>query len=543
MTQEKLRIAIFAPFSLIHNHQLAEYRVAAALKQEGCEIDFITCKSGLPGFCTVMESLRENPSIDPRRKKEICNSCESKSNAVTDRLKTHKISFYENSNQANQSFELLKIYNEELQDKMFLDVNVGRLALYETLLKFKKTNTNLNQEQQFYFLQTLNNALVTASSTERFLSNRKIDKVILYSPQYAVPGAFAAVAEKFGIECFFMEGSSNFLERYSHIRIWRWKDYGLSQPAMYNLDRFSSYCVNSSAKRRAINQIKTLEKAGSFSVYSSKPKGSKTRDHFEIKGFKKIVLLSMSSYDEVYSAVLLGRFPREKLEGVVFKNQYEWLEKTITWFSSQPDYALIIRPHPRDFPNSRENRFAEHIKDWEAVLENLPNNVFVDAPANNFSIYDHFKEVDLVLTGWSFTGIEALFRGIPVVSYDEKLPSFPATIHLTGSSQESYFRNIKVALGTSTHGINRDLAIKWLAYLLDIGTIKIGGPVEYGVGRNHPNKIKRLLFLRGIYRLYNSFTMFILFRSKPNKKNRQLLHGFLTSDAKSLFDYNIETNF
>ena len=138
MTREKIRIAIFAPFSLIQNHQLTEYRVAAALKKEGCEVDFITCNSGLPGFCTVMESLRENVFIDSRRKKEICKSCESKSNVVTARLKTKKLSFYDDLNQSSQNIELLSSYDEELQNKTFLDVNVGRLALYETLLKFKK---------------------------------------------------------------------------------------------------------------------------------------------------------------------------------------------------------------------------------------------------------------------------------------------------------------------------------------------------------------------------------------------------------------------
>ncbi len=99
-----------------------------------------------------------------------------------------------------------------------------------------------------------------------------------------------------------------------------------------------------------------------------------------------------------------------------------------------------------------------------------------------------------------------------------------------------------MALASPKQRTNRELAIKWLAYLLDVGTLKIGEPIEYGVGRNHPNKIKRYFscveFIDFIILLQCSFYLDL----NP-VKNRKLLYGFLTSDAKSLFDYNIETNF
>ena len=533
MLSERI-IAIFAPYSLIENHHISEVRLARLLSKEGAKVHFITCNSGLPGLCTVMESYKLDLAASQVRRREICDACISASK--NPRLSSDQLSLKMSAREEAKFREYVDVFNTKHFSLAHRKVPVGQIALYETLIKYKKTSTELNELEQKYYLETLANTIATTDRAFDFFHGKKIDTLLCYSPQYAVPGAFCAVASLYGANVYFIEGSSNFEERYSHLRIWNWDKYGLNQPAMDNLEKYSSYKLSPKILKRVNRQIQTLEKAGSFSVYSSKPKNLSTKATFGLNSYSKVVLLCMSSYDEVFSAVETGRFPKEKLQSTVFADQYEWLQEVIEWVSEKREVCLIIRPHPRDFPNKREKVLAEQVSKWVKILRNLPDNVRVDEPINQYSLYDHFKEVDVVLTGWSFSGLEALARGIPVVTYDSKLPSYPPSIHFSGLSKDVFFENIEKALLFKNSRLLIDESKRWLGFLMDLGTVKIGGPVEYGVGRNHRNIWRRVFFRTRLFTIYRLIYKIWYFRTVPTRKSRSKVSNLIRYQKNSLYE-------
>ena len=97
------------------------------------------------------------------------------------------------------------------------------------------------------------------------------------------------------------------------------------------------------------------ENASAHSAYTNAAQNHSPHDVFGLDKTKKYILMAMSSYDEVYSGFVIGKLPRGRFEGRVFKNQIEWLKETIAWITDHPELQLVVRPHPREFPNEREN--------------------------------------------------------------------------------------------------------------------------------------------------------------------------------------------
>ena len=127
----------------------------------------------------------------------------------------------------------------------------------------------------------------------------------------------------------------------------------------------------------------------------------------------------------------------------------------------------------RDYPNKRENVQSEQAMRWEILLAKRPSNVIVNTPQEQIALYNILEEIDVLLTGWSATGVEALAYGVPVVTYDEGLPSYPGEIHLTGRYVQEYFANIDRALSLGRDVTRSVGAFKWLAASFSLGTIRI----------------------------------------------------------------------
>jgi len=139
--------------------------------------------------------------------------------------------------------------------------------------------------------------------------------------------------------------------------------------------------------------------------------------------------------------------------------------------------------HPRDFPNKRETFRSEQSFMLEDLLEHVPANAHVNWPAEGVSLYELLEDTDAILTGWSVTAMEALVLGIPVVTYDANLPSYPPDIQYTGRSEAEYYANIDRALADGWRLENAIKGFRWLAYNFVTCTVTVSegfGQFELG---------------------------------------------------------------
>jgi hypothetical protein len=470
-----MKVLLFSPFSGIWPHSISEQKLEMLLRKS-LKYETVTyrCVNNFISYCTTMESERVEVESSLQEREKICNRCNATREILDSVPQSNSKNFPKLTvHEKNQiEFAIKFLDYQDIESFNFWNIDVGRIALYETLIRYKKVNLHLDDLERKYFAIKLFQVMQTVIIASRVLGDELPDVVVCYSPQYSVTGGFAATCKLLGIKVIFVEGSGNVAERETNLRLWDWSEYGLMQPAMQHLEKFDSFELTRNRIKRAKRQLATIGKAQSHSVYSKKKQRVSTFDYFDFDKSKKLILLSMSSYDEVFSAYVIGAFPEEKYLGGVFKNQIDWIRATIDW-ASDNDIQLLIRPHPREFPNKRESMRSQHIEHWEEVIKDLPDCVKIDHPDFGLSIYDHFDEIDVLVTGWSFTGIEAMSRGIPVVTYDCKLPSYPDTIHLSGIGADDYFRNLVLALSLKEPKSIQDNAMRWLAFLSEHGTIRI----------------------------------------------------------------------
>lgn len=475
-----MKILFYSLNAAIWVHALPENRLVRELSRRGHETIYVSCGKSFTGHCTSMTAFGIPLDAPAAEKAKICEACVGNAKTLVGANGARHLvlaNYVTDDDRKSIDALMLTITRNNYLDFRVKGVEVGRLATYEAFLNFKKMSENLTPEEWSYYCTYVKNCLVSIFGFSRLWEVEKPNIMFVYSPQYGTNGVCAEFANIHGTTVYFIEGSSSNSERYAALRIWDWDRHGLVNPALEHWSAAKNLVTEEDVSRVS-GHLDELLKAGSFAVYSSPIKRDfSLRSRFGIPATSKIVLVTLSSYDEAYAAFIINKFPERKVKSSVFKNQFEWVDCTVRILGGRKDVFLIIRVHPRDFRNKREAVRSEQARLWETLFRSTPDNVAINWPQDDISLYDLLREVDVVLTGWSATGIEALVFGIPVVTYDRHLPSYPADIHLSGESESEYYRNIEIALRIGRQHDHVTNAYRWLAVSFSLGTVRIAAPM------------------------------------------------------------------
>ena len=475
LQNSKKEVLFFSPFSGIWKHSLAEFTLMKLISKR-YRVKVIRCEQTFSEFCTVMNAKGLAISSTEYEKKSICAGCLK--NASLLRNPDFEVLSYQSTftDLESKSVEE-KIENASTEDLIrfeFLKVPVGKISTFETIIKFKKTTLNFSGSEIEHLRAKIKHAVRSVMIAREILAKNSPRCVFVFNPEYAVGGAFSDYCTRLGIKVYSVKFTYNSSENTRSVLIWNWGRYKLSSPA---LEAWASgdRKVNRKELVRASRHLDNVLKSNSLFVYSTQSTGVSSREFFGISRSRKILLLAMSSYDEVFANFTAGLTKYSPLDGKVFSSQIEWVLSTIDFVKDLGDVALIIRPHPREIANRRDSVTSEHSSQVELALKNLPPNVYVDWPKFGFSIYDHFEETQAVLTGWSSAGLEAMMSGIPCVSYDSRLVDFPGDIHFTGDNRREYFQNIMRSLENQNTAMIRLNVLRWYAFAFSRGTVRLGG--------------------------------------------------------------------
>jgi hypothetical protein len=177
---------------------------------------------------------------------------------------------------------------------------------------------------------------------------------------------------------------------------------------------------------------------------------------------------------------------------MLFKNQVEWVDELVSWARTRPDVFLIIRVHPREFPNRRDAVHSTHAQRLAAAFRDLPDNVRINWPTDKVSLYDLATEVDVGLNGWSSAGKELSLLGVPVVLFTGDILFYPSSLNLLATSKSNYFDLIDEALdgGWSFERVRR--TYRWLAVEYHLATIDISDGFTFVEQVQPPTRVRRL---------------------------------------------------
>jgi hypothetical protein len=542
-TFEKVFIVNFAAGLWVHSSM--ESRLASDLSGKGFEVAFLSCDGLFDGKCAV-RSARKSSSLKIEKKLD-CRDCKFTSKMMASSLNGaiqqtewlgSRVSELDRDHArriAQSAMELIEPLDLEIDG-----VRLASIASYEVILAHKILDGKFTGEAASELKDAIRNCYLTGLAVRRLFSENKGPlTVVVRNPQYATHHIVALEAARAGHRVLYLDGSYNISETYSHAAIWDWRKFGIVNPAR---DEFKTtkerFLVPASRVERIENHSRSLRAATSHRVYSAPETRSLTavRSKLNIEPGSKTVLLALNSTDEVLASRSIGSLTEERFPGRVFESQIHWVRETISWAEVRPELNLIIRVHPREFPNSRSNLRSEMANVWEDLLSELPANVKLNHPDQNISVYDLLSTVSVVSTGWSSVGLEAALQGLPIVLYDSGLPGFPSEIGRSGLTPSDYFRNLTAALEEKPDKERtRQRSLFWLDLQMNLGTFKVGGRLLESQRYKFPRWLT--LVFEGVDRyFYLVYRPLDLVLGRARKSETEKILPLMTGEKHSLFN-------
>jgi hypothetical protein len=201
---------------------------------------------------------------------------------------------------------------------------------------------------------------------------------------------------------------------------------------------------------------------------------------FGISAGQRILVATLGSYDEERAAEIVGARKHEKEP--LFASQLDWIRWLIDLLRQRHDLFLIIRVHPREFPNKRDAVLSHHALELRAAFEDLPVNVAINWPDKKLSMYDLADCADAFLNSWSSVGKEMALLGLPTVMYAPQLSFYPAELGFWGDTERTYRDAIDRALASGWSFERARYAYRWFVCDFVRATLEIGESFPKGEG-------------------------------------------------------------
>lgn len=443
-----MKVLVFAPHAATWIHAFPEALVAEALSGRGHEILYVACDRQFSDYCVPMVASGLKPEASPQQRSQVCDDCQSRSALIVSRFGFRATQLGTSISRGDEELIAAKMSTareSEPGSTEVLGIPAGRFASYQLLLRRKKTTLKFNSEEMHEYLLYLRATLRAAFAVRNLLESERPDRVLLYNGLYSVNSACRALADAAGIPSYFLHAGGNLAHRLQTLMLGRDHTFRYFPSLLKHWTRFASRPASAGHVRIVTDHFVELLRARSAFVYSRrKAAGFSLRDRFNVPEGRKVLVATLSSPDEEFAAEVVGA--RVHPNPPMFKRQSDWIRALCGFAAGREDLFLIVRVHPREFPNRREGVLSEHAEELRAALDKLPDNVVVNWPDDGVSIYDLAEETDVFLNAWSGVGKEMTLLGRPVVTYAKDVIFYPPEINYTGDTAQEYFAQVDQAL-------------------------------------------------------------------------------------------------
>ncbi len=462
-----MKLLFFAPHAAIWAHAFPEALIAEALRDSGHEIFYATCGRQLKAGCVAMAAYGVSSQDSPERRAEVCRRCEDKKH-----LLRHEFGFRGSDIAEELSPEdisaitslIAKVRRDTVLDLEVFGVNVGRTALYEFLLAHKKSAVEFENDGVWHdYLASLENTLYAAYAARRIIQREVPDAIVVYNALYSVNQTVCRLAALHNHPSYFLHAGGNLAHRLQTMMVSKGDIFDLMRQAIDMWPRHRNSPVDADTAGLVTDHFLELLRGHSVFTYSSPQTGGAAdpRKRFGIGPQQKVLCATLSSYDERFAAEAIG--VRPVVSNIPFPTQADWVKSLIEYVALRPSLFLVIRVHPREFPNKREGVKSAHASQLEALFADMPSNVAVNWPADDLSLYDLAEVTDVFLNAWSSVGKEMSLLGIPVVSYSSELALYPVDMNYLGLTPAAYFDAIERAIGDGWRFENIIRIYRWCA--------------------------------------------------------------------------------
>jgi hypothetical protein len=481
-----MKVLFFAPHSALWIHAFPEALVAQTLTSAGHEVLYIGCGGEYQRYCIPMNAQGLTATSEASVREAVCRRCKDLRNLIVREFGFRALDVHDLLDDNDRASVEKILSNVDRNNYLALEhygIRAGQVALYESLLHHKKLSLDFTPEEWREYLIALSNTLLTISAMNRVLEKERFDSIVVYNALYSVNRAACLVAERAGMRSIFLHAGGNISNRLQTLMVSEGHTLRFLREMRNKWPEFSSRPCPANVAELVTDHFIELIGGQHFLAYSAAKDGSSSsiRQRYEIPVEAKLLVATMSSYDERLAAEAIGVIATPT--NLLFPRQVDWISALVEHVRERPDLFLLIRVHPREFPNKREGRKSEHASLLEQVFEHLPANAKVNWPADNLSLYDLAEAADVFLNAWSSVGKEMALLGLPVVIYSRELVLYPPELNFISEDRQGYFAKIDEAIASGWSLERVKMMYRWYALEFHHALVDISDGFSHQEGR------------------------------------------------------------
>ena len=383
--------------------------LAVALTARGARCEVALCDAELPACQAADYTWYPNPEHFARRgsRDDLCTACLAPAEKLFGRgglgLSVHRYGDLVTQEERARARAIAETASLTGIGELVLDnVNVGEAALSGTLRFFARGEMDEGEAQERVLRRYLEAACLAQFAMRRLIAREGYDVVIGHHGIYVPQALVAETARQAGVRfvawnpayrsgCFIFNHGETYHRGMLNEPVSAWEDLRLD-----DTERESLSCYLADREKGAQDWI-------AFHPADARS-SSNIAAALELDPAKPVISLLTSV---VWDAQLHYRQR-------AFKDQVEWVLKTMEHFARRSDVQLAIRIHPAEVTGSLPSRqpIAAEI---EGKFPSLPNNIVVIRPEEEISTYALANASDAVIIYCTKAGIEFAARGIPVI--------------------------------------------------------------------------------------------------------------------------------
>jgi hypothetical protein len=459
-------------FANIWEHTFPESLVAEGLVEHGATVLTVRCDTMLQSHCVAMSAAGVGADAPLKVRQRVCAACVKRRDLVDETMPFSSVildGLITAEDRAAAALARTTVTVDSWVDFALEGVPIGRYAAYEFLLDNKILGTDVPKALWPQYLNKLEQSVLTFLAGKRLLETERPDRVIVYNRLYAANHAFCEAAKVLGIPTYTLQGGGHIVRRGESLTMFRDTQ---SLDDVFRTKAWSRYQAApiGDAEVTLVGEHFTglLEGSSAF-AYSSAFEASQPaelRKRFGVPAGSRVLLIPMSSEDEVNAARLADVLPPASNSKSLFADQFEWIRYLFGYAKKHPELHFIVRLHPRMFPNKRESVMSPVVAQILTLLESAPTNMTLNLPSDDVSMFDLMQIVDVLLNFRSSAGAELAAFGIPVVApANRDFYTYPRELNLVGTTENHYASLIDDALTSGWSLDNTRRAFRWFAFL------------------------------------------------------------------------------
>ena len=467
----EMKVLFFSPHAGILEHALPERSLMKGLSTRGWQVTTVGCRGLFDRHCNVMAARGLMPGAKVSDREIVCDQCTSSAQRmypVDDESRFIDASSWLRPGDLEDGEHGFKqIDSLSWADWEEDGVPVGRMAGFEFMLTFKLDTYRIPDHRWADFQSFFMNVFLARRIATRALEQEDPDRVVVYNSLYGVNRVWKVAAERRGIRVYSIHAGYSPSRRLDSLMMYHddneLKLVGTSLSVSQQLQQPLTPRQVAAASRSVIAQIK----AKTIFVYSMAHESlpvSKIREILGLSPERQTLLVPLSSHDERFAGGLLDLESMHR-EPHVFASQDQWIDHLFGLAEAHPEWQVVIRLHPRMFPNRREGVASPTSSRIMDRLSRGPDNVVANTPNDQLSISDILQVTDVGLVGTSSAGLQMLALGLPVVVHDPHLLyAFPPSIAWCVEDADDYELAIERALRQGWSLDNVRKAFRWYSF-------------------------------------------------------------------------------